>query len=77
MCKCGAKECRGVIGGKGKDYLIQVDANKKTLVSASPESVIAADAKFFATKISSADMAWIKSNAPSQAQLEHRQEGFY
>lgn len=73
VCKCGAKECRGVIGGKGKDYLIKVDANKKTLVSASPESVIAADTKFFATKISSADFAWIKSNAPSQAQLEHRQ----
>ena len=21
-CKCGARECRGVIGGKGKDFLI-------------------------------------------------------
>ena len=25
-CRCGAKECRGVIGGRGKDYLITLEA---------------------------------------------------
>ena len=35
-CKCGARECRGVIGGKGKDFLITVNdeegatANRRT-----------------------------------------------
>ena len=24
-CKCGARACRGVIGGKGKDYLITIE----------------------------------------------------
>merc|ERR1719234_1689496 len=34
-CKCGAKTCRGVIGGRGKDYLITIeDAAQQLTVKA-------------------------------------------
>ena len=76
MCKCGAKNCRGVIGGKGKDYLITIDNNKKALVSNSPVSIasqLTADAKFYSTKIPPAELTQIKTTAPKFAQLDHRQ----
>ena len=30
-CKCGAKTCRGVIGGRGKDYLITIEDAELTV----------------------------------------------
>ena len=76
VCKCGAKNCRGVIGGKGKDYLITIDNNKKALVSNSPMSIgsqLTADAKFYSTKIPPAELTQIKATAPKFAHLENRQ----
>ena len=51
-CKCGAKNCRGVIGGKGKDF---ADKNKMTATN-SPMTIstqLASDAKYYSTKVKS------------------------
>ena len=81
-CRCGAKECRGIIGGKNKDFLITLDgdesepANNKTQLKAptnqksSPTSRTLEDEKWFASKMSKEDMQWIEKNAPKPPQLE-------
>lgn len=49
-CKCGAKNCRGVIGGKGKDF---ADKNKMPATNA-PMTIstqLASDAKYYSTKV--------------------------
>jgi hypothetical protein len=81
-CRCGAKECWGIIGGKNKDFLITLDgdesepANNKTQPKApanqksSPTSRTLEDEKWFASKMSKEDMQWIEKNAPKPPQLE-------
>ena len=81
-CRCGAKECRGIIGGKNKDFLITLDgdepgsANNKTQskpatnLKSSSNSRTLEDEKWFATKLSKEDMLWIEKNAPKPPQLE-------
>ena len=81
-CKCGAKDCRGIIGGKNKDFLITLDgedeANKaEEKVKPKPPQVkpvisqrILDEEKWFAEKVDQEDMEWIEKNAPKPAQLE-------
>ena len=83
-CKCGARECRGVIGGKGKDFLITVHdedsatnsrtstGGKKKLMSVAtdPTGQVAADEKWFKAKLSEAERQWMEKKAPKPGQLE-------
>jgi len=77
-CKCGAAQCRGIIGGKGKDFLITVNddglpansPSRKVSVATDPAGQVTADEKWFKAKVPEEDMAWIVKNAPKMQQLE-------
>jgi len=82
-CKCGAKDCRGIIGGKNKDFLITLDGDedakpqtedrvktKQTQVKAVVSQRILDEEKWFAEKVDKEEMEWIEKNAPKPAQLE-------
>ena len=83
-CKCGAKDCRGIIGGKNKDFLITLDgddeaaatktAQKPASAAAQPKltpsSRTVEDEKWFASSVSAEDRNWIEKNAPKPGQLE-------
>ena len=83
-CKCGSKDCRGIIGGKNKDFLITLDgedeANKadEKVKAKPPQQVkpvvvsqrILEEEKWFAEKVDPEDMEYIEKNAPKPAQLE-------
>ena len=82
-CKCGAKDCRGIIGGKNKDFLITLDGDddcrgqteekvktKQSQVKPVISQRILEEEKWFAEKVSKEDMDWIEKNAPKPAQLE-------
>ena len=79
-CKCGAKACRGVIGGKNKDFLITLDGDDADSSSGktskpqnqkpTPNIRTTEDEKWFASNVSKEDMQWIEKNAPKPPQLE-------
>ena len=83
-CKCGAKDCRGIIGGKNKDFLITLDgddeaaatktaqkpASAATQPKLTPSSRTVEDEKWFASSVSAEDRNWIEKNAPKPGQLE-------
>ena len=81
-CKCGAKDCRGIIGGKNKDFLITLDddeavskaedkvKSKQAQVKPVISQRILDEEKWFAEKVDPEDMEWIEKNAPKPPQLE-------
>ena len=81
-CKCGAKDCRGVIGGKGKDFLITLKDDEaesssphsglqhKVAVATDPTGQVVADEKWFRAHLSEEDARWFEKNAPKFQQLE-------
>lgn len=75
-CKCGAKECRGVIGGRGKDYLITLDHEEplqpKTpkLPKFVPNPRTSEDEAWFKANLSTEELDWVTKNAPKPGQLE-------
>ena len=80
-CKCGAKDCRGIIGGKNKDFLITLNdedsksqeekaKNKPTNVKPVISQRILEEEKWFAEKVDTEEMEWIEKNALKPAQLE-------
>lgn len=76
-CKCGSQDCRGVIGGKGKDFLITVNddamsasPNRKMSVATDPTGQVAADERWFKSKVVKEELALIVKMAPVPQQLE-------
>jgi hypothetical protein len=83
-CKCGAKDCRGVIGGKGKDFLITLKdddgggvtgsapggGQQKVAVATDPTGQVAADDKWYRSHLSEEDARWFEQHAPKFQQLE-------
>ncbi len=82
-CKCGAKDCRGVIGGKGKDFLITLKddeggvtgsapsgGQQKVAVATDPTGQVAADDKWYRSHLSEEDLRWFEQHAPKFQQLE-------
>jgi hypothetical protein len=84
-CKCGARSCRGVIGGKGRDFLITLKGDDaaetttpttaatssgKVAVATDPNGQVLADEKWFKSHLSEEDLGWLMAHAPKYQQLE-------
>jgi len=78
-CHCGAKECRGIIGGKNKDFAIKIDGQKGgindliTTTATDPTIQLKIDEKWFNQNVQKEEMDWFKANAPKGQQLVKKQ----
>jgi len=72
-CHCGAAECRGVIGGKNKDFVITMvdNSGQKTTQSTATDPTIQlkVDEKWFNQNISPEELTWFQRHAPKPHQL--------
>lgn len=77
-CHCGAKECRGVIGGKNKDFAIKIEGQKgqntTTLSTATDPTIqLKVDEKWFNQNLQKDELSWFQKNAPKSHQLGAKQ----
>ena len=80
-CKCGARACRGVIGGKGKDYLITIEDEPAAKMKAKPPAALLApppldpgsetglDLAWFLDRLGQQELEMVQKEAPRQDQL--------